>query len=73
LHLLSDLHRLFSEPKVGAAGKKLAFYVVALRQLGRVDWLRLEREIQGEIGRLKNELGDIDEVEKVEERKELLI
>lgn len=73
LHLFSDLYRLFSEPKVGAAGKKLAFYIVALRQLGRADWLRLEREIQGEIGRLESELGDPEAVEKADERRELLI
>lgn len=73
LYLLSDLYRLYSETKVGAAGKKLAFYVVALRQLGRADWLRLEREIQGEIGRLENEWGDSGEGGKVDERRELLI
>ncbi|KAI9636945.1 uncharacterized protein MKK02DRAFT_34020 [Dioszegia hungarica] len=55
LHLLSDLYRLHSLSRVGAAGKKLAFYVVALRQMGRAEWLKLEREVQGEIGRLERE------------------
>lgn len=73
LHLLSDLYRLYSEPKAGAAAKKLAFYIVALRGLGRADWLRLEREVQAEIGRLEGELGDAEGEEKVEERKRLLI
>jgi hypothetical protein len=74
LHLLSDLYRLHSIPRVGAAGKKLAFYVVALRQMGRAEWLKLEREVQGEIGRLERELGDGDgDAEAERERSQLLL
>lgn len=60
-HLLADLYRLYSAPKVGSASKKLGFYLVALRQLGRADWLRLEKEAEGEIRRLEGELGDGEE------------
>lgn len=54
--ILSDLYRLYSQPRVGAAAKKLCFYIAALRQLGRADWLRLEKEVEGEIRKLESEL-----------------
>ncbi|GFZ47135.1 hypothetical protein JCM24511_04878 [Saitozyma sp. JCM 24511] len=56
LLLLSDLYQLFAKPKPGAAvPRKLAFYLAALRQLSRDDWLRLEREIGKEILKLQEE------------------
>jgi hypothetical protein len=59
LLLLSDLYGLYARPKAGGAvPRKLAFYVVALRQLGRDDWLALEREVQAELRRIESELGD---------------
>ena len=71
---MSDLYRLHSLSRVGAAGKKLAFYVVALRQMGRAEWLKLEREVQGEIGRLERESGEGEgDAEAERERSQLLL
>lgn len=63
LLLMSDLYNLYNGPKIGAAGKKIAFYVVALKQLERADWLKLEREVQGELRRLEVESGEGVEAE----------
>jgi hypothetical protein len=50
IHLvLSDLYHLFSRPKVGPAGKKVLFYLAALRQLERQDWLGIESELRKEV------------------------
>jgi hypothetical protein len=58
IHLvLSDLYHLFSRPKVGPAGKKVLFYLAALRQLERQDWLGIESELRKEVERLQTELG----------------
>lgn len=57
--LLSDAYSLFSKPKPkGAAPRKLLFYLAALKQLDRADWLDLEGEIRKEIEKLRNELED---------------
>ena len=59
IHLvLSDLYHLFSRPKVGPAGKKVLFYLAALRQLERQDWLGIENELRKEVERLQAELGE---------------
>jgi hypothetical protein len=59
IHLvLSDLYHLFSRPKVGPAGKKVLFYLAALRQLERQDWLVIENELRKEVERLQAELGE---------------
>ena len=48
---LSDLHALYGRHKPGGAvGRKLAFYVVALGQMGRGDWLSLGEEIKQLLG-----------------------
>jgi len=56
--VLSDLYHLFSRPKVGPAGKKVLFYLSALRQLDRQDWLAVENELRKEVERLQAELGE---------------
>jgi hypothetical protein len=56
--VLSDLYRLYSTPKVGLVAKKVLFYVAALRQLERQDWLRIERELRQEVDKLQAELGE---------------
>ena len=59
IHLaLSDLYHLFARPKVGPASKKVLFYVAALRQLDRQDWLGMERELRKEVEKLEAELGE---------------
>lgn len=59
IHLvLSDLYHLFSRPKVGPAGKKVLFYLAALRQLERQDWLGVENKLRKEVERLQAELGE---------------
>jgi hypothetical protein len=66
IHLvLSDLYHLFSRPKLGPAAKKVLFYLAALRQLERQDWLAIESELRKEAGRLQAEIGD--EVSEAEE------
>jgi hypothetical protein len=66
IHLvLSDLYHLFSRPKIGPAGKKALFYLAALRQLERQDWLAIESELRKEVERLQAELGeDVSETEE---------
>jgi len=53
--VLSDLYGLFSIPRQGGAAKKLVFYVEALRELRREDWLRLENEVRKEVDKLRSE------------------
>ncbi|WVQ73782.1 hypothetical protein IAR50_003362 [Cryptococcus sp. DSM 104548] len=72
LSVLSDIFHLFTVPpgKVGGAvPRKVAFYVKALRQLDRTEWLRLESEIRKEVQKLEGESGD---GEAKEERREAL-
>jgi hypothetical protein len=60
--VLSDLYRLFAIPKAGAAvPRKLLFYIAAMGQLNRVDWLGLEYEVEREIKKLEGELGGEDQ------------
>ena len=56
--VLSALYHLFSRPKVGPAGKKVLFYLAALRQLERQDWLAVENDLRKEVERLRTELGE---------------
>ncbi len=61
--VLSDLYHLFAVPKVGPASKKLLFYIAALRQLRREDWLKLETETRREVKRLREETLQDEDVE----------
>lgn len=55
--ILSDVYSIFSSPKAGAAApRKLLFYIAALRQLNRGDWLKLEKEVDAETRKLQAEL-----------------
>jgi hypothetical protein len=54
--VLADVHRALDAK--GAAAKKVAFYRAAIAQIGRREWLALERELGTEIERLRDELGD---------------
>lgn len=66
LLLLSDVYNLFARPKPGAAvPRKVAFYLAALKQLSREDWLGLEREVQKEVEKLQEE-NQMDEREEEE-------
>jgi len=66
LLLLSDVYNLFARPKPGAAvPQKVAFYLAALKQLSREDWLGLEREVQKEVEKLQEE-NQVDEREEEE-------
>ena len=56
--LLSDLYRLVAVKPTAPAPKKLLFYVAALRQLDRADWLRIKNEVSSEVVKLTGELGD---------------
>ncbi|KAK4685742.1 hypothetical protein P7C73_g4402, partial [Tremellales sp. Uapishka_1] len=70
--VLSDLHYLYSTPKAGAAApRKLAFYLSAIQQLHRQDWLRLEAEVKQELMRLQQEAEK--EVDEEEDRPKLKI
>jgi hypothetical protein len=65
---LSDLYRLYANPKPGAAvPRKLVFYLACLKQLGREDWLGLQRETDKELAKLQDELGDSEVREEGEE------
>ncbi|KIR99920.1 hypothetical protein L804_02556 [Cryptococcus deuterogattii 2001/935-1] len=58
LLILSDIYHLYTIPpgKVGAAvPRKLAFYVKALEQLERREWLELETGIRKELDKLERE------------------
>jgi hypothetical protein len=67
--LLSDIYHVFAKPKAGAAvPRKLAFYLAALEQLSREDWLRVEREVQNEVEKLQGENEEEDEGEEEPER-----
>lgn len=71
LLLLSDLYHFYSTEKKSGAGaipRKLAFYVVAMRQLKRDEWVGLEREVQREIGVLEWELGGGEEEDEEDGR-----
>ena len=57
LLVLSDLYQLFSRPKVGAAvPRKLLFYIAAMRRLSRSERLKVEREVEAEVRKLRGEL-----------------
>ncbi|ORY28764.1 hypothetical protein BCR39DRAFT_533731, partial [Naematelia encephala] len=72
--VLSDLYHLYSLPKAGAAvPRKLAFYIAALRSLKREDWLRLEREVQKESTKLRNEIDEVLDENVEEDRPALRI
>ena len=67
--LLSDMYQVFARPKVGAAvPRKIVFYLAALKQLSREDWLRIEGEVQKEVNKLQaennGEASDGDEPER---------
>ena len=53
--VLSDLYSLFTVPRQVPAAKKLTFYLAALKQSRREDWLRLEREILKDVDKLRDE------------------
>lgn len=56
---LSDLYRLYANPKPGAAvPRKLVFYLACLKLLSRDDWLALQRETERELAKLQEELGE---------------
>ncbi|WRT69223.1 uncharacterized protein IL334_006207 [Kwoniella shivajii] len=70
-NLLSDLYHLFSTPKAGGAiPRKIAFYFKSLQSLTRQDWLLLEREVERELNRLKDEDENVD-AEQPERRERL--
>jgi hypothetical protein len=74
IHLaLSDLYRLFSRNKIGPASKKLRFYLAALRQLDRQDWLGVERELRKEVDRLQSELGNNENTDEEAPTRERLL
>lgn len=80
LLLLSDVYRLFAPAgaKHTPAERKLGFYLVALKQLSRPQWLSVKAEMEKEVRRLRDELGVLDpdqEVvdEGVEERENLRV
>lgn len=56
--VLDDLYRLFSHPKAGAPAKKIAFYLAAMRQVSRTEWLALEREVRKDADKLREESAD---------------
>ena len=61
-HVFGDLHAFYERyKKGGATRRKLAFYVVALSQMGRGEWLALEQEVQGELELLRGEFGVLDD------------
>jgi len=53
--VLADTYRVLSTPKAGADAKKVAFYRAAIGQIGRQEWLRLEREVQRDVEMLRAE------------------
>lgn len=64
------MHGLYDRyKKGGSVSRKLAFYVVALRQMSRGEWLALEREVRREIDKLEVELGVGEEVDGEEHNK----
>ncbi|KAL1411161.1 hypothetical protein Q8F55_002111 [Vanrija albida] len=53
---LDDLYALFARPKPGAAApRKIAFYLAALGQVSRPEWLALEREVRRDADKLREE------------------
>jgi hypothetical protein len=57
--VLADTYRILASPKPskpGAEAKKVAFYRAAVGQIGRSDWLRLEREVQRDAEKLRTEM-----------------
>lgn len=66
--VLSDVYGLFGRTQAGkAVGRKLLFYVGALRQLRRDDWLKVKKEVEREVGKLRDEVGSDNEEEEEEE------
>jgi hypothetical protein len=54
--------------------KKVLFYLAALRQLERNDWLGIEHELRKEVERLKAELGQVEsDTEEAPSRDHLLL
>jgi len=61
--VLADVYRLFAVPQAGAAApRKVLFYLAALGQLRRDDWLRLECEVQREVDELRYGVDAVEEV-----------
>lgn len=67
------MYRLFSRPKVNHISKKLLFYIAALKQLVRQDWLDIEKEMQKEIDKLEADSTETDTHEQVPQRDNLLV
>lgn len=64
--VLSDMYRLYAAPKAGAAlPRKVSFYVAAVAQLSRADWLNVAGEVKREAERLRAEIPE--EAEETEE------
>lgn len=53
--------------------KKVLFYVAALRQLERQDWLRVEQDLAKEIDRLETELKTAEVESRTDERRDKLL
>lgn len=74
IHLvLADIYRLYSSPRIGLVTKKLLFYFAALNQLGRQDWLQVERGVVKEIDKLETELNSDSDVQAESRRNALLL
>ena len=72
LLVLADLFNFFSRPKVGHVAKKLLFYSAVLGQLGREDWLRIERDLKKEAEKLEVE-DPQESLEEIPQRDHLLL
>lgn len=60
------MHHLYSRIRPGGAvPRKLAFYLAALKGMGREDWLGVKREVERELGRLEQEVGGGEERDAV--------
>ncbi|OWZ74316.1 hypothetical protein AYX14_00256 [Cryptococcus neoformans] len=74
--ILSDIYHLYTIPpgKVGAAvPRKLAFYVKALEQLERREWLELENGIRKELDKLEQEEDQENQVDVKKDNEQLKI
>ncbi|AFR96129.2 hypothetical protein C343_04246 [Cryptococcus neoformans C23] len=74
--ILSDIYHLYTIPpgKVGAAvPRKLAFYVKALEQLERREWLELENGIRKELDKLEQEEDQENKVDVKKDNEQLKI
>lgn len=76
LLILSDIYHLYTIPpgKLGAAvPRKLAFYVKALEQLERSEWLELENGIRKELDKLEQEENRENQVDVKKDNEQLKI